>query len=87
MEQGKGRKDRYTILPERLLSELRSYWREYRPCQWLFFGQSIRQPMCVCTAQWIGKCRLQPSSNCFSTGCACRKIDFSRIKEFSLIWR
>jgi site-specific recombinase XerD len=53
VEQGKGRKDRYTILPERLLSELRSYWREYRPCQWLFFGQSLRQPMCVCTAQKI----------------------------------
>ena len=37
--QGKGRKDRYTLLSERLLSELRSYWRQYRPEKWLFDGQ------------------------------------------------
>jgi len=29
--QGKGRKDRYTLLSERLLEELRGYWRVYRP--------------------------------------------------------
>src|SRR5438128_11983780 len=28
LQQGKGRKDRYTILSQRLLSELRSYWKE-----------------------------------------------------------
>ena len=31
VNQGKGRKDRYTLLSERLLRELRAYWREYRP--------------------------------------------------------
>ena len=36
MEQGKGRKDRYTILSQRLLSELRSYWKEHRSPIWLF---------------------------------------------------
>ena len=39
VEQGKGRKDRYTLLSEQLLSELREYWREYSPKQWLFPGQ------------------------------------------------
>ena len=34
--QGKGRKDRYTILPEQLLRQLRAYWRSYRPDPWLF---------------------------------------------------
>ena len=34
--QGKGRKDRYTVLSERLLGELRDYWRVYRPEGWLF---------------------------------------------------
>ena len=34
--QGKGRKDRYTLLSPRLLVELRSYWRLYRPKDWLF---------------------------------------------------
>ena len=34
VEQGKGKKDRYTILSERLLSELRSYWKEHRAPSW-----------------------------------------------------
>ena len=34
--QGKGKKDRYTLLSPRLLVELRSYWRLYRPKDWLF---------------------------------------------------
>jgi site-specific recombinase XerD len=36
VEQGKGRKDRYTILSQRLLCELRSYWREHRSPTYLF---------------------------------------------------
>lgn len=43
VEQGKGRKDRYTVLPERLLTELEEYWRLYRPVGgWLF--PSTRDP-------------------------------------------
>ena len=30
VEQGKGKKDRYTIFSQRLLCELRSYWKEHR---------------------------------------------------------
>jgi site-specific recombinase XerD len=30
VEQGKGRKDRYTILSEMLLVDLRIYWKQYR---------------------------------------------------------
>ena len=37
--QGKGRKDRYTVLSEKLLLELREYWLKYSPEQWLFPGQ------------------------------------------------
>jgi len=36
VESGKGGKDRYTILSQRLLVELRGYWREYRPKDLLF---------------------------------------------------
>jgi len=36
VEQGKGRKDRYTILSQRLLSELRFYWKEHRSPIYLF---------------------------------------------------
>lgn len=38
VRQGKGAKDRYTLLSQRLLEELRSYWRRYRPEPWLFAG-------------------------------------------------
>ncbi len=34
VQQGKGRKDRYTILGKRLLTELRIYWKMYRPAEW-----------------------------------------------------
>ena len=40
VEQGKGRKDRYTLLSKRLLEELRNYWKIKRPDLWLFPGRS-----------------------------------------------
>lgn len=36
VEQGKGAKDRYTLLSPKLLGELRRYWAAYRPKTWLF---------------------------------------------------
>jgi site-specific recombinase XerD len=39
VEQGKGAKDRYTLLSPRLLAELRRYWAAYRPSPWLFAGR------------------------------------------------
>jgi integrase len=38
VDQGRGRKDRYTLLSPRLLEELRAYWRQYRPQHWPFAG-------------------------------------------------
>lgn len=53
VNQGKGRKDRYTLLSARLLAELRAYWKLYRPAPWLFTGQDLTQPMPIATAQKI----------------------------------
>ncbi len=39
VEQGKGRKDHYTLLSERALQELRDYYKAYHPKEWLFPGQ------------------------------------------------
>src|SRR5512143_3612485 len=55
VEQGKGRKDRYTVLPERLLAELEGYWRLYRPTGgWLFpSSRDPNQPLPDGTGQKI----------------------------------
>lgn len=53
IEQGKGRKDRYTILSEKSLILLRQYWRIYQPGKWLFFAGDKNQPMPVATAQKV----------------------------------
>ena len=46
IEQGKGKKDRYTILPAHLLEELRSYYRTYQPKHWLFEGvKNLQEPI------------------------------------------
>jgi site-specific recombinase XerD len=53
VEQGKGRKDRYTLLSTRLLTALRASWTLYRPTQWLLTGLDPHRPMPTGTAQKI----------------------------------
>lgn len=53
VNQGKGERDRYTLLSPRLLQELRGYWREYRPPAWLFPGAGGRGPLSRGAAQKI----------------------------------
>ena len=43
VEQGKGKKDRYTILSKKLLETLREYFKKYQPKEWLFEGASGEQ--------------------------------------------
>ncbi len=43
--QGKGRKDRYVMLPPRLLELLRDYWKHTRPGVWLFPGDRPDRPI------------------------------------------
>jgi site-specific recombinase XerD len=45
VEQGKGRQDRDTLLPPRLLEALRAYWTVHRPAGWLFPGKDPSRPM------------------------------------------
>ena len=45
VRQGKGAKDRLVPLSQRLLEELRAYWRLYRPGTWLFPGDKPGQPV------------------------------------------
>jgi integrase/recombinase XerD len=45
VRQGKGRKDRQTLLPAKLLELLRLYWRAERPGDWIFPGADGTRPV------------------------------------------
>jgi site-specific recombinase XerD len=47
VQQGKGGKDRYTILSQTALECLRQYWRQYHPKEWLFEGQKEGTHICI----------------------------------------
>ena len=55
VDQGKGKKDRYTILAEQTLWQLRDYWRMYRPVDWLFPGRDASCPVHISTVQRVFK--------------------------------
>jgi integrase/recombinase XerD len=45
VRQGKGRKDRQTLLSEKLVALLRAYWRAERPSEWMFPGADPTRPI------------------------------------------
>jgi len=53
VEQGKGKKDRYTVLSKNLLTELRLYWKKYRPEKWLFPGYGHDKHLSTIAAQQV----------------------------------
>lgn len=53
IEQGKGRKDRYTVLSDILLKALEKYWRAYRPGAWIFPGGTKTKHLTIDSAQQI----------------------------------
>jgi integrase/recombinase XerD len=53
VQQGKGGKDRYTILSQTALECLRQYWRKYHPKEWLFEGQKEGNHICISSIRQI----------------------------------
>lgn len=53
--QGKGRKDRYTLLSEIALSQLRKYYTLYKPERWLFPGQNPKEFLTERTVERVFK--------------------------------
>jgi len=49
----KGRKDRYTMLSEKVLDILRKYWKEYKPEKWLFEGAKTGRYLSTRTVEKI----------------------------------
>ena len=53
VEQGKGHKDRYTVLSSRALTLLEELWRRERPEVYFFTGSDGDRPLNDCTAQAV----------------------------------
>jgi len=53
---GKGRKDRFTLLPKQLLEDLRKYYLQHKPQTYLFEGQTKGQPMHPRSIQHFVQC-------------------------------
>ena len=56
VEEGKGKKDRYTLLSKKLLDQLRTYYRKYRPGTYLFpssYQKKKKQPLSYETIRTI----------------------------------
>lgn len=53
IRQGKGFKDRNSILSRKNLLLLREYWKQYQPKDWLFPGQDSLRPISVRTVQAV----------------------------------
>ncbi|MDO9530168.1 MAG: site-specific integrase [Syntrophales bacterium] len=53
VSQGKGGKDRYSILSETALEHLRRYWKKYHPTEWLFAGAKGKGHISVSSIQQL----------------------------------
>jgi site-specific recombinase XerD len=62
VSQGKGNKDRYTLLGERTLETLRIYWQIYQPTDWLFPSKQLDKPIHVSSVQRVFKKALHKTS-------------------------
>jgi len=51
INQGKGNKDRYTILSKTALLQLEKYWKAYRPVTWLFPGKGGKGQLSIRACQ------------------------------------
>lgn len=51
VRRGKGDKDRFVVLPERLLLTLRECWRKYRPKKYLIEGKHPGKPIAATSIQ------------------------------------
>lgn len=91
VEQGKGKKDRYTILSQRLFGELRRYKQAYQPVCWVFFGKSRNCPLDITAAQKVYNLAKQKSGvekgkgihtlrHCFATHLLEGGVDLCTIK-------
>lgn len=92
VEQGKGHKDRYTVLFDWVLEALREYWREFHPSFWLFPGEDPRRPLVpntalqvykrACLRAGLGSRRgIHTLRHCFATHLLASGVDIYTVKR------
>ncbi|WP_273324289.1 site-specific tyrosine recombinase/integron integrase [Vallitalea guaymasensis] len=74
IEQGKGNKDRYVMLSESILLQLRKYYKKYRPNKWLFEGADKDKHITERTVQRIFK-------NACEKGCVMKKVSVHSLRH------
>jgi site-specific recombinase XerD len=74
IEKGKGNKDRYVMLSESILLQLRRYYKEYRPNKWLFEGADEDKHITERTVQRIFK-------NACEKGCVTKKVSVHSLRH------
>ncbi len=52
IRQGKGKKDRYSILAYSLRTEFNLYMQQYQPSHWLFYGHNKTKPITASLIRW-----------------------------------
>ena len=77
VEQGKGKKDRYTLLSKRTLETLREYFKKYLPKHWLFPGGIPGQPISITTIQQAFKRAKRKSGIIKSASCHSLRHSFA----------
>ena len=93
VEQGKGHKDRYTVLSSRALALLEELWRRERPEVYFFTGQDGARPICDGTAQAVYYAALRTSGvrrvggihvlrHCFATHLMENGVDIYTIRRW-----
>jgi len=93
VEQGKGHKDRYTVLSARALSLLEDLWRAEHPTDYFFTRAHSDQPLCDGTAQAVYYAALRTSGvrrvggihvlrHCFATHLMEAGVDIYTIKRW-----
>lgn len=93
VEQGKGRKDRYTVLAAPALRLLEELWRRDRPAEFFFTGRDGIRPICIATAQSVYYAALVSSGvrrvggihvlrHCFATHAMEADVDIYTIKRW-----